>query len=370
MSAIDHLRTSDTLQFPGISYHLHTPLGDSDSGTMPFCKTKAGGTLALTLTSADLHLPIPNLTFLFTGVVGGNNITWTVNQPLDVWFSGAHITGAHGQIVTRVDDAAASLGTDCMGMQRVFEATITTIGNSNTLTVDTSLGAATASNITITGAGAGETLAAVFFNVSIHANQTPNDGCGHYYQLQGSTVRFTASVANLQAVGNVTGTTFHWDVPAGATVTPGTDQQPTLEVRLDSHGTVSLTVHVIVTTDVETGTRQSTAHFAVLTADEALLQSLICSLRSHSLPGPAVAIVGIGAGFTAGGIRFVDPLWDPTPDELRNGMAVLRRGYSLHELHQIRAAAASISSAASAVTNQVGHIIDQHDAQSKLTRGK
>ncbi len=370
MTAIDHLRNSDTLRFPGISYHLHTPLGDSDSSTMPFCVTKPGG-LEFTLTSEHLHLPIPGLNFPFTGVVTGNNITWTVDQRMDVWFRGAHITRAHGQIVTSADEITATLGTDCRGDQRVFEAAIASTGGSNTLTVDTSLGPASASNITFMDARAGEILGPVFFDVRISANQTPHDDCGHYYQLQGSTVRFTASVVNLRAVGNVTGTTFRWDTPpAGVTVTPGTDRQPTLEVRLDAEGTVSLTVHAVVTTDVETGAGQSTAHFAVLTADEALLQSLLCQLRSHSLPKPAVSIVGVGAGFTSGGIRFVDPLWDPTPDELRNGVAVLRRGYSLHELHQIRAVATSVARTASEVSKLVGHIIDQRENQSRLTHGK
>jgi hypothetical protein len=367
MSAIDDLKASDTLKFSGLSYHLSAPIiGDSDSTTMPLCVPRGPkelGKLAFTLTSANLSLPVPDLTLLFAGTAKGNQVTWTINQGLDVFTKqGLHISGVHGQIVTIHDEVPASLGTDCSGAQRVQKATFATIGGANTLTIDTSLGAATISQISCPLVTCGEMLGPVFFDVRIHANKTPHDDCQHYYQIQGSTVRFTASVENLIADGEVTDATFSWVVPAGVVVN-GKSDQAAIEVVLNSHGSVSLTCQVIVTTTGGTSTNFSTAHFAVITADEAAQLAGICHLSSLTLPLPAVLVAGAGPGFTAGGTHFVDPLWDPAPDELRNRVAVLGRAYSLPELYQVRAAAEQIVRAAIGLAKQTSVVIEYREVQ-------
>jgi hypothetical protein len=215
------------------------------------------------------------------------------------------------------------------------------------------------------GVTCGEMLGPVFFDVRIHANKTPHDDCGNYYQIQGSTVRFTASIENLIADSEVTDTVFSWVHPAGVAVN-GRSDQPTIEVGLNSHGSVSLTCQVIVTTSkLESGTNYSTAHFAVVTADEAAQLAGICHLRSLTLPLPAVLIAG-GPGFTAGGTHFVDPLWDPAPDELRNKVAVLGRVYSLPELYQVRAAAERIARAATGLAKRTTVVIEHREAQADL----
>jgi hypothetical protein len=369
MSAIDHLIASDTLRFAPISFHLHPPIGaDTDSSTMAFCVPKRP--LAFDLTSEIIGIPIPGLTIPFTGVLEeDNSITWSADQPFtDVVFSGVPITRVHGQIVTRVDDVTASLGMTCTGEQRVFEATMATIGERNTLTIVTGVGDAILSNIrTSTPAMAGQRLAPVFFDVIVHANQTPHDGCGNYFQLHGSTVRFTASIANVRSVGNVTNTTFVWAVPD--VVRSGRTDQPTLDVTLDSPGPVTLTVYVTVTTDLEgERTGHATAHFAVLTSDEATLQSLLCTMITVAAELP-VAKAGIGADVIIGVFDVIDPLRDPTPDKMRFNASALLRGYSLVELHQVRAAADRIGSMAQAVTKQTSQIIKQQEAQKMLTPG-
>ena len=369
MTTVEHVKNSVTLVFHTASFHLHLPiLGDSDSTTVPFCISKASGELRFTLTSDDLGLPIPNLKFDFWGNEIGSEITWKVDQDLDIWDSGFHITHVRGQIVTNVESVQAVRGDDCHGEPRVYQATLKTIGNNNTLTIETSAGDTIVSNITI-NVDAGETLSPVQFDVRIHPDKTPHDECGHYYQIKGTTVRFTASVINLQAIGNVTNTTYQWDIPAGVTPLGGTNKA-TLEIQLNTAGSVSLTVHVIVVTDIEVGTQQSTTTFAVLTPDEAVLLSQICHLLSMTLPRPSTAVVGIGHGFTAGGTRFVDPLWDPPPNEMNKGVAILRRGYSLHELHQVRRVAERIAHAASVVVSQTSQVITEREAHREQRSGR
>jgi hypothetical protein len=373
MSAIDHLIASDTLRFAPISFHLHPPIGaDSDSSTMAFCVPKRP--LAFHLTSEVIGIGIPGLTIPFTGVLGDDSsITWSADQPFtDIAFGGIPITRVHGQIVTRVDEATASLGMTCAGEQRVFEATMRTIGERerNTLTIATGVGDAILSDIrTSAPAMAGQRVAPIFFDVVVHANRTPHDGCGNYFQLQGSTVRFTASIANLRSVGHVTDTSFAWAAPDSVTVS-GRRDQPTLEVTLDSPGPVTLNVYATVTTDLEGAqTEHATVHFAVLTPEEARLQSLLCTMVTVASELP-VAKAGIGASVIIGGFTVIDPLRDPTPDKMRFNASALLRGYSLVELNEVRAAADRIASVADGVAKQTSQIIKQQEAQKEVTPGR
>lgn len=331
--------------------------------------------MAFSLRSEDLDLPIPGLNIRFTGVPDRDNstVTWSVNQSFDVWFSAVHITHAAGQIVTRVDEMSRSSGTTCSGEARIVEATLTTIGSANMITVSTSLGDATISNISTSAATALERVPAVHFDVRIHASETPHDGCGNTYQLQNTTVRFTAFVSNVRAVDGVsrtiTGTTFEWEMPpVGVTVIGRLDEQ-TVEVRFDGHGPVSLTVHVTVTTAAAEHREESTVRFAVLTPEEAQLGSALCRLRYEAQASmPAVMfIAGIGAGFTIGDIRFVDPLWDPTPETLHNAQ-VLLSPYSSKELKQLHAAAGRIAEVAAIVTKQTSQLMEQARIDGNIKR--
>src|SRR5262245_62924942 len=119
MTAIDHLKASDTMRFDTIAYHLSAPvIGDSDSTILQVCIAKPPGALAFTFTSKDLLLPIPGLVLPFTGKASGNEVTWSIDQPLDTWYSAAHLTHVRGEFVTRVDDLWAPLGQSCAGAPR------------------------------------------------------------------------------------------------------------------------------------------------------------------------------------------------------------------------------------------------------------
>jgi len=372
MSAIDHLIASDTLRFAPISFHLHPPAGaDSDSRTMAFCVPKRP--LAFDLTSEMMGIPIPGLTIPFTGVPGDDSsITWSADQRFtDIAFGGIPITRVHGQIVTRIEDAPVTLGVTCAGEQRVFEAAMRTTGERerNTLTIVTGVGDAILSDIrTSAPAMAGQSVAPIVFDVVVHANRTPHDGCGNYFQLQGSTVRFTASIANLRSVGHVTDTSFSWTAPESVTVSDR--GQPALEATLDSAGPVTLNVYVTVTTDLEGAqTEHATVHFAVLTPEEARLQSLLCTMVTVASELP-VAKAGIGASVIIGGFTAIDPLRDPTPDKMRFNASALLRGYSLAELNEVRAAADRIAGMAERVAKQTSQIIKQQAAQKDVTPGR
>jgi hypothetical protein len=207
------------------------------------------------------------------------------------------------------------------------------------------LGAATISQISVPlGVTCGEKLGPVFFDVRIHANKTPHTQCRYYYQLQGSTVRFTASVENLIAAGEVTDTRFNWTVPAGVTVN-GPSDHATIEVVLNTHGSVSLTCQGIITTTVQTGTNYSTADFVVSTVDEVLLYEAICHFQSVVAPLP----------------KIPGPGGDP---------AVLGRPYFLDELHQVRAAAERSARAAAELAKQATVVIEQREAPARLPRGQ
>jgi len=347
MSAIDDLRASDTLQFDSISYHQHVSIpfvDDVDVTTFPFCVPKDPGELAFTLDSNQLALPIANQKFRFTGTPNGNQVTWHIDQPLDVWYLGAHLSRVHGQVVTSVDNVTPSLGTDCSGAQRVQTVTLTTVGTANAVSIDTNpdVASATISNIYAQEVRCGEAPPPVFFDVRFSVNKSEHDECGHSYLVEGSTVRVTALVENLSAVGAVTSITYSWTPSAGVTVN-GPSDQATIEVVLNNPGRIGLTCQVVVTTTVESGTNQSTANLTVLTAGEAAQWRLGCHL------------LGLD--------RRLPPLLFP-------GDPALPRVSTLHELYMLRASAERIAEAASSLARQTTSVIEQREPQVKLSRAE
>jgi len=346
MSAIDDLRASDTLQFDSISYQQHVSVpgvGDFDVTIPGLCVTKPIDALAFELDSAELYLPIPSQPFLFTGTPNGSQVTWRIDQPLDVWYQGAHLSRVHGQIVTRVDSVTPSLGTDCRGAQRVQTVTLTTVGTANAMSIDTDpeVGSATIRNISAQMVRCGEAPPPVMFDVRFSVNRSEHDECGHSFLIEGSTVRVTALVENLSAVGVVTNITYSWDRPPAGVTVNGPSDQATIEVVLNNPGRIGLTCQVVVTTTVESGTSQSTATVTVLTADEAAQWRLGCHL------------LGLD--------RRLPPLLFP-------GDPALPRVSTLHELYMLRASAERIAEAASSLAMQTTSVIEQREPQVKLGR--
>lgn len=363
MPAIDQLRAADTLLFAAVSFTLNIPTMPPTPGSVgPLCVRKAAGSLAFTLTSADLGIPIPGLTFPFTGTpdATGTSVTWRVDLPVDIWFGGVHLSRVQGQIVTTVSDIPPSLARACDGTERLVRVALATTGGSNMLTISIDLiGAATVTNITAAGS-AGEAVPALFFRVGIRTSDLQSDGCGSGVLLTGTTVRFHALIEDLRTIGAPGGETYAWTI-SGPGTAAGPADQPTLSVRLTGTGTLTVNVAVTVRTSVQSGSQQARAVYGVLTPDELELRRLWCRFRARTVVRqPLVKLArGAGAGFTVGGIRFVDPLWDPTPDDLRVSEQIVTRAYTLDELKQMRDTAERMVKDASAVANQTALLIDQ-----------
>jgi len=348
MSAIDHVRNSDTLRIGSIAYHLESPLGSQDGAVPAFCKPK-DGPLAFTLAATDLGLPLPSLNLPFTGTADEANsqIVWHIDQRLDLWESIAHITRVRGQITTTVSEPAASLGTACDGIaQRAFLAALATTGAGNELVVETSVGDAQASNISLM-ATVGEVLPPVFFQVAVSASHWLDDGCGMRFQAPNTDVIFTALTQNLVVHGVIQNIRFTWTVTSGpATISDSGDQQ-SVSVHIDGIGIVHMKVKVDVITDIDAGSVERHFNFAVFDERSAGLLRSLCQLRQHFSPLSNVVVRGVGPGFTVGGRHWVDPLWDPTPDFSRVHIAQLRR------------AVERIAHVAPAINKQLGGVLEK-----------
>lgn len=370
MSALDDLRTADTLQFTDISYSWR--LGADGPGTTsttgPICVRK-DGPLEFTLTSEDLLLPVPGLMFRFSGTANDNGtmVTWRVNQSLDVTWAGVvRITGAEGQVISTLAAVPPVVAAGCDGRDRVFAASVTSVPESSSILVRTSIGDARIDNLVAT-ARPGGVLAPVFFNVSIRADAWEQDGCGDYFQIVGNTVRLTCSVEDLRAQGTVTGTAQLWDLPVGGRLVPidWPLTQPTISLFLDAPGTVHVRVLMRVSTDrSNSGNFYGALEFAVLTPEEAEERRVVCRLRGLTerlRPIPAVMAHGVGAGFMLHGRRFVDPLWDPVPDDLRDRTRVLARGYNAGELRRIRGTAKQIADQATELVTRTTRLLEERE---------
>ncbi|MEP6573370.1 MAG: N,N-dimethylformamidase beta subunit family domain-containing protein [Gemmatimonadota bacterium] len=126
---------------------------------------------------------------------------------------------------------------------------------------------------------------------------------------EGMKARFTADTSTLS---DQNGLTFAWSVTAGQ---PGPLDQPTLDLVMPLS-----TAPVTITVRIQDGTDCSafgTLTVVPRTADEMARVEIICRLRQFlaSIAQHRKAVVGIGG---KGGPWFVDPLWDPPPDELRD----------------------------------------------------
>lgn len=366
MSAIDHVRNSDTLRIGSIAYHLESPLGSEDGAVPAFCKPK-DGPLAFTLAATDLGLPLPSLNLPFTGTADEMNsqIVWSIDQRLDIWESVAHITRVHGQITTTVSEPPATLGTACDGMaQRAFLAALATTGGSNELVVETSVGDAHASNISLM-ATVGEVLPPVFFQVVVSASRWLDDGCGMRFQDPNTDVIFTALTQNLVTQGAIQNIRFRWEVQSGpATITSGQEEQ-SATVHMDGIGIVQMKVTVDVITDINAGSVERHFNFAVFDDRSVGLLRSLCQLRQHFSPISNVVVRGVGPGFTAGGRHWVDPLWDPTPEFSRVDFARMRRA-----VEHLGRVAPGVSKQLGSALEKGGYALDLQQLLNKSGPGK
>ena len=196
--------------------------------------------------------------------------------------------------------------------------------------------------------------------MAVHSEDAPRNPCGEYYQVQGSVASFSAEIVGLRTRSPVRNVYYHWQADG---YIPGPIDEQRISLEFTLLGNARVTAQVGVGTDTEDGYHQATIIVPVITPEEAELWELVCALQSHAIPVPvpARARVGLGSGVTAGGIRFVDPLWDPTPEVLRQAENGRRPGYSLHDLYQLHGAAERLAGAASAVAHQASCVIHERE---------
>jgi len=365
MSALDHLTKSDTLQIPGISYHYFDARTDIHTSVDPACIKKTSDALEFRLTSQDLSLSVPGLTLLFEGSAVGNVVTWNLDTTFtNLWSGLVQIQRAHGQIVTTVDSITPIVELGCDNIMRDFEATLSTVGANNTVTIETSAGTATVAEITIVGALAGRRRIAPTFALEIVADHWETAGCGTQFQLTDSTANFTATITNPQPGFVFDSSTFLWHAPPHADIS--SDVTQTIRWNFGPEAAMKLSVTVSHGGPLGQAFKTANLSFAVLTQEEAAMWSVLCLLRNQLTPSRVTAaVVGVGKGITGGGKRIIDPLWDPTPDELRTGVAGRTRGFSLHEMHQIGATAQKIGKAAASVTTHIEKLIARRESELK-----
>jgi hypothetical protein len=358
MSAIDHLKASDTLQLGPISYTLQVPFTNDANVNVPgFCVAKQAGSLDFTLTSSQLNLLIPNLEFPFKQVSeSGSIVTWDIHKDFnpEVPYTPpggplVHIKGVHGQIAASVGQLEpAMLGTACDGVQpRLFESALSTVGN-NTLIVEIDAFAgpagdytASAKNIAFQATG-GEILAPLYFDVRISPNTLGRDNCFGTFIPLGTTVVFTALVENLVSPTPVTNTRYTWTVPPGAQVLGNTSSQ-SLTLTFNTPGSVKVAVQVTVTAGPASGTFQSVFGTAVLTAKELGLRNFLCHFWQLT--------------------RFLrPPIPEPgDPFMVRDPASIITRPYLLYELDQIRAVATRIAGRATELSKIAEQVIKERE---------
>jgi hypothetical protein len=362
MTAIDDLQDATVLNFQAFSFHLQLPvLGDRDSTSDPLCLTKARGWV-LEIPARSFGLPTPLMVRFVGRAVDSSTVVWEVDQTLrDVSVFGIGVSHIGGMLTTTVSSTALTRGNSCDGgsMNTLFTTSLATIPSQCRVVASTALGEAILTNVS-TEATVGEPLPALAFNVNIHASRWERDGCGHFFQLEHTSVDLTALVSHVSTVGTATPMTFAWTA-SGIDGLPAPADQRTCRVTFGAAGEASVSVRVTTSTDLQGEVSSfATLTFSVLTADELSHRRQECRLRGlvAGASGSVITLRGVGAGFTRGRTRFVDPLWDPTPD---GALAAMNPGtaarHSLADLHQLRTTADAIGKAASALSRTAEKII-------------
>lgn len=356
MAAVDDLQSADTLHISGVSFHFSQPLASFDSVAGPFCVAKPAGQLAFTLTSEELGLPVSGLSFPFTGTPDGSDaVIWSVDESVNVSYKGAQITHVSGHVRTIVSPMAGTDTSTCDGTaSRIDRATLATVmGGSDQITVSVNVGDAHITNISLAGT-AGQVLAPISFDVSIHEDHWSSDGCGRRYNHVGDMATFTALLENLSVPDPVIATTFTWTLPDGSTHTGDS-----VSWTFTAEGNFRVSVDAEVETSREHGEASAVNFYTVLSEDEARLASLICKLRHEVVA--ATLLPGVGPGVIIGGHRFVDPLWDPLPFE--GAIAgVVNRQYTTAELRRIERASALVGRTSGELAAQAREVLEQREA--------
>jgi hypothetical protein len=87
---------------------------------------------------------------------------------------------------------------------------------------------------------------------------------------------------------------------------------------------------------------------------------MVCALRHNSLLHPITTVRGLGAG--SGG-RFIDPIYDPGPDDIRNRFQINAPVRSLFDLYQMREASKQMADNANLLHRRTERLIEQREKE-------
>jgi hypothetical protein len=363
MTVIEDVVAADTVQFSSFSYHLDPPVGDpSDNTVEGFCVQKPAGVI-LPISSAKFNLPIRPVDLLFEmrPNPGGGAITWSIDQTLDAEAWPVHVTRVHGEITTNLTGVPGEPSSNCEGEPRALRARLESVPELSSLTVDTNFGAAVITNIR-TSAGISDRLGPLTFSVRIDGDRWSKDACGDFWLDPGDHVRFRARIVNQNPPDPITAISCNWTIDDPTLPNAVTRPGFSVEYDFSEPGTYEFTAAVTARTALEgRATFGSRARFTVLTPDEAAARRFACQLQQaieRLRPRPALLVPGSGAGGRFGNIRYVDPLWDPTPDELHTVAHMLRSPYSASELVQLSGSLRQINKLATMANEHVQALLN------------
>jgi hypothetical protein len=361
MSTLSNFQSSNLLRFDnGFTYRVDHPFGSyNDRTDINFFVEKTPDMLGFELDLGTINGLLSGMSIYFEGTAdeSTNTISWTIDNerlsrretnPQGKSLFGFTITSVSGQLSTSIQDITPTIDTGNDGTDRLYRTSMTLLGDHNTIHI--AAGPVISATIFIdnTTARCGNKVPAFRFDINVGNNNSHEDGCGNKYLLVNEPVRFTADILNVRSLGMPASTTYTWQVfrqnESGGWDMPET-HGPTdsRHFNYSPYQTRVLKIKVIVdvTTDatyaMENGIGTHEFQISVYNHEMLLLSGAVCRLRQNNLGFYSILVRGTRAGGSIANSRFriIDPLWDPTPDQLKEN-SLSPRPFTLQELQQMR----------------------------------
>lgn len=360
MSTLSNFQSSNLLRFDnGFSYRVDHPFGSYNDRTDINFFVEKYDPLGFELDLGTINGLLSGMSIYFEGTADEttNTISWTINNerlsrpetnPQGKSLFGFTITSVSGQLSTSIQDITPVIDTGNDGNDRIYRTSMTLQGDTNIIRIEA--GPVISATIYIDAATArcGSKAPAFRFDVNVGNNNSHEDGCGNKYLLVNEPVRFTADIFNVRSLGMPVSSTYNWEIShknesGGWVVTDasGTTGSRHFNYTPYQTGVVKIKVTVDVTTDatyaMENGISTYEFQISVYNHEMLLLSGAVCRLRQNNHGFYSILARGAGRGgsIANGRFRFIDPLWDPTPDQLKDH-TLSPRPFTLQELQQIR----------------------------------
>jgi hypothetical protein len=340
------------------SDHYGPGYGDSD-----FCLVKPDR-LGFVMELELFDFAFPFLSIYWSGVIvdqAAGIIRWTpdgsnMNIPANrrpigqTYFSNSRVTAIDGELLTKIDNIDPFFD-DINGLgERMFRTSMTFIGDNNFFRFwEQGNTGEPAAGLKILGGTArcGEPVPSFTFDVNIHTDSYRQNACGERALIMNTPASFRAGISNVVSLGRVRGseTKYSWEFAylnarGGWDVVHRVYPSANRDVSYtpDRTGVLRVTATVDATTDsthpVEHSISSASFRMTVEDAEGFFLSSAICNLRRNIAGLNVLVENGFGETRTIGGIRIIDPLWDPTPESLSARAA--RKPLTSQRLQQIQ----------------------------------